>query len=311
MAVSHSPTKRTFVGPKRKRTQAACSDREQKPQAAKFEKDQKLSQVKKKVANNASQMKNQKQLSSDHVSLDSSGKVDAEKKLRQLEVISIYRAGRGKNKSTVDDFHKFLLSLKGPLGRYWALIGCLLSVQCRDVVALRVIQSIMIEHPEGPNKIMSLRQEEVEELCKSCNFYKTKAKNIQLVTKEIVEKHNGNIPTSYKKLISFPGVGPKIANLMCSVAFSQDDVGIVVDTHVHRISNCLGWVKETKSPEETRLELEKWVPAGRWTQFSLDVVGFGQCTRQSDWIDHFLRQFSQGTSEMKLAQEIVSLIKSS
>lgn len=71
---------------------------------------------------------------------------------------------------------------------------------------------------------------------KHCNFNKTKAKNVKNCAKALCERYNGVVPTQYDQLVALPGVGPKIAHLMRSVAFAKEDAGIVVDTHVHRIA---------------------------------------------------------------------------
>ena len=76
--------------------------------------------------------------------------------------------------------------------------------------------------------------------------------------------------------------------------FGHDGTGIVVDTHVHRVAQKLGWVDRTtakrRGPEETRRQLERWVPKGTWTDFTTAVVGFGQLTRTgAEWATRFLR----------------------
>eukprot|EP00946_MAST-07B_sp_MAST-7B-sp1_P002893 g2893.t1 len=110
--------------------------------------------------------------------------------------------------------------------------------------------------------------------------------------------YNGFVPRSYEELLSLRGVGPKIAHLLRSVSFGLDSTGIVVDTHVHRIATTLGWVEGGKStPEDTRVALEKWVPSGEWTKFTLSVVGFGQATRRVDFEKDFL-QFAKAQMQI-------------
>jgi len=87
-----------------------------------------------------------------------------------------------------------------------------------------------------------------------------KADYIKDSTKICAEKYNGDIPPTVEELVKLPGVGPKMAHITMNVAWGQV-TGIGVDTHVHRISNRLGWVKKpTKVPEETRLAVESWLP---------------------------------------------------
>lgn len=85
-------------------------------------------------------------------------------------------------------------------------------------------------------------------------------KYIKQTTQILKDQYNGDIPRTFKELCKLPGVGPKMANIVMSVGWN-DTVGIAVDTHVHRISNRLGWVrKPTKDPEQTRKALESWLP---------------------------------------------------
>eukprot|EP00946_MAST-07B_sp_MAST-7B-sp1_P002308 g2308.t1 len=229
-------------------------------------------------------------------------------RLRQLSLINAYRTVRP---ATVDDFHAFLVSLPpGPTGNYWALISALLSVQCRDKVALAAARRFMRDHPGGAEEIATLSHDQILGYCKSCNFCQTKAKNILSVTAEIMgPRHNGFVPQSYEALLSLRGVGPKIAHLLRSVSFGMDSTGIVVDTHVHRIATTLGWVEGGKcTPEDTRIALEKWVPTGEWTKFTLSVVGFGQATRRVDFEKDFL-QFA--TAQMQISPGVDDDINSS
>ena len=85
-------------------------------------------------------------------------------------------------------------------------------------------------------------------------------KFIKQTSQILKDQYNCDIPRTFKDLCKLPGVGPKMANIVMSVGWN-DTVGIAVDTHVHRISNRLGWVrKATKTPEETRKALESWLP---------------------------------------------------
>lgn len=91
-------------------------------------------------------------------------------------------------------------------------------------------------------------------------------------------QYNGDIPKTIPDLIKLPGVGPKMAHICMNAAWGEV-TGIGVDTHVHRISNRLGWVpKPTKEPEKTRVELEKWMPYEHWDEINVILVGFGQTT---------------------------------
>ena len=92
---------------------------------------------------------------------------------------------------------------------------------------------------------------------------------------------------------------------MRSVAFGIDDTGIVVDTHVHKISAALNWTLKAKRPEESRLQLQRWVPKGEWTHFTLSIVGFGQTIKTKNWKEHFL-MFSKNQNTLELGEDIVN-----
>ncbi|XP_063286552.1 endonuclease III-like protein 1 isoform X2 [Pelobates fuscus] len=103
-----------------------------------------------------------------------------------------------------------------------------------------------------------------------------KVKNIRQTTLILQEKYGGDIPDNVPELVKLPGVGPKMAHLVMDIAWNNVS-GIGVDVHVHRISNRLRWVKkETKTPEETRMALEDWMPRDLWSEINWLLVGFGQ-----------------------------------
>ncbi|XP_028556318.1 endonuclease III homolog 1, chloroplastic-like isoform X4 [Dendrobium catenatum] len=116
-------------------------------------------------------------------------------------------------------------------------------------------------------------------------FYLRKAKYMKKVAEVCLNKYGGDIPNSLDDLLSLPGIGPKMAYLVMNVAW-RNVQGICVDTHVHRICNRLGWVsrpgamQKTRSPEETRVCLQKWLPKEEWDPINPLLVGFGQtvCT---------------------------------
>ncbi|NXW04964.1 NTH protein, partial [Fregetta grallaria] len=108
--------------------------------------------------------------------------------------------------------------------------------------------------------------------------FQNKVKYIKQTTAILKQKYGGDIPRTVEELVQLPGVGPKMAHLAMNIAW--DSVcGIAVDTHVHRITNRLKWVKkETKYPEETRVALEDWLPRDLWREINWLLVGFGQQT---------------------------------
>ena len=105
------------------------------------------------------------------------------------------------------------------------------------------------------------------------SFYRVKAKTIHAISRELLERFGGEVPSTIDELLTLPGVGRKTANIVVTLAFRQ--AGIAVDTHVHRISNRLGYVK-TKTPDDTEMALRKKLPARYWIVFNDLLVAYGQ-----------------------------------
>lgn len=104
-------------------------------------------------------------------------------------------------------------------------------------------------------------------------MYRQKAERIVIVSKIIVEKHQGRVPQDLEELLKLPGVGRKTANIVLYHGFGKP--ALAVDTHVHRISNRIGFVT-TKSPEETETELSRLIPAELWGPLNGSMVEFGR-----------------------------------
>jgi endonuclease-3 len=217
-------------------------------------------------------------------------------KSERLIEYALIKAFRSSKHASVDDFHAFLISLgsggdgsRGERdGRFWALIACLLSVQCRDSVALDVTRSLMTKCAGGSvpaaARVAALPLDEIESAVQRCNFYKTKAKNVLSAARHALAR-GGRPPSTYDELLALEGVGPKIAHLLRSVAYGHEDAGIVVDTHVFRVAQRLRWVDAATAAagaEAVRAALERWVPTEERVAFSLALVGFGQHTRSGE-----------------------------
>ena len=95
------------------------------------------------------------------------------------------------------------------------------------------------------------------------------------VGKICLEAYDGDIPDKIENLVKLPGIGPKMGYLALACAWGIND-GIGVDVHVHRICQRLKWTKNPKNPEETRKQLEAWLPKDRWLEINVMLVGFGQ-----------------------------------
>jgi endonuclease-3 len=153
-----------------------------------------------------------------------------------------------------------------------SLIMAVLSTQTKDSITSEISKKLF-EIADSPEKILSLTDDELENFLKPISFYKRKAKYIKEISKIIIEKYNGKIPNNYEELIKLPGVGRKVANVFLSNVYKKNV--IAVDTHVHRISNRLGWVK-TKNPLQTEKALYEVIPKHLWRDINLYLVAFGQ-----------------------------------
>ena len=116
---------------------------------------------------------------------------------------------------------------------------------------------------------------ELADLIHPVGFKNTKAKNIIKVGKICDEQYGGDIPDTIETLVALPGIGPKMGYLALQCAFGKND-GIGVDVHMHRILQRLKWTKKPKNPEETRMQLESWLPEELWSEINWLLVGFGQ-----------------------------------
>jgi len=172
-------------------------------------------------------------------------------------------------------YHKGL-SMLGNMGKsknnYKILISTILSARARDVVTLPISKELFKKYPTMKS-LANAKQKDVEKIIKRIGFYKNKAKNIIGAAKTVQNKYKGRVPNTEKELLKLPGVGKKVAACMLVYAFNKP--AIPVDTHVHKVSNRLGWV-DTKTPEKTQKALEKLVPKRYWTIVNEVLVLHGQ-----------------------------------
>ncbi len=154
------------------------------------------------------------------------------------------------------------------------LIATMLSARTRDEVTSAVSDALFSVY-STPKTLARAPLVKIKALIKPINFYKGKAKRIREVARIIHENYADTVPKTMRELDSLPGVGPKIAGCVCVYAFGLPQ--IPVDTHVHRISNRLHWVK-TKTPEQTQIALEKIIPRKHWLIVNELFVTHGQQT---------------------------------
>ena len=152
------------------------------------------------------------------------------------------------------------------------LISTILSARTRDANT-KIASEELFAKFNTPNAIASAKTEEIEKLIRASGFYKVKAARIKEVSQELIDKYNSKVPDNYDELIGLPGVGSKTAN--CVLVYAFKIPAIPVDTHVHKISNRLGWVK-TKSPEKTEHSLRNKIPRELWLNLNRSLVRFGQ-----------------------------------
>lgn len=152
------------------------------------------------------------------------------------------------------------------------LIGTILSARTRDENTSAVVRKLFLQYKTA-RALASAKVSDVEKIIKSTGFYHVKAKRIIEVASIIDSKYSGKVPQTLDKLVELPGVGRKTAN--CVLVYAFDKPAIPVDTHVHRISNRIGLV-QTKTPEDTEIDLMKEIPKKHWIRINDTFVMYGQ-----------------------------------
>ncbi|MEK7545078.1 MAG: endonuclease III [Patescibacteria group bacterium] len=163
-------------------------------------------------------------------------------------------------------------------GSPWELlVAVMLSAQCTDERVNRVTPALF-ERFADVREYAKATQREMEKLVHSTGFYRNKARHIRESAKMIVKKFGGEVPGTMSELLQLPGVARKTANVILSVAFGLN-VGVVVDTHVGRISRRLGLTSEM-SPEKIEQDLIPLLPRKNWHEYSLLLISHGRavCT---------------------------------
>ena len=153
------------------------------------------------------------------------------------------------------------------------LIATMLSAQTRDPVTAEA-SARLFRVARTPRAMAKLTEKEIERLIYPVSFYRHKATHVRETRRILVERFSGRVPDTMEELLTLPGVGRKTANLVLILSFSSRK-NICVDTHVHRISNRLGWVR-TRTPEETEHALYKSTRARWWPYINLYLVTWGQ-----------------------------------
>ena len=152
-------------------------------------------------------------------------------------------------------------------------VATILSAQTTDV-RVNLVTPALFERYPTPAHLADARGEDVEETIRSTGFYRNKAKNIIGFARGVTEDHGGEVPRTMEALTALPGVGRKTANVILGNAFGVDE-GVVVDTHVKRLSSLLAFTKE-KTPEKVEGHLMGLFPRERWTLLSHLLIFHGR-----------------------------------
>ncbi len=184
-------------------------------------------------------------------------------------------------KTRTDKIRKILRTIypdvKTPLIHQTAfqlLIATILSAQCTDKQVNRVT-AVLFKHLKTPADFAGAQLKTIEKNIHSTGFYHNKAKNIKNCSQEIIDTHGGRVPQTMAELVKLPGVGRKTANVVLGAAFNTP--GMVVDTHVARISQRLG-LTMNKDAVKIEFDLMKIIPKRAWNDFSLRLIFFGRET---------------------------------
>ncbi len=153
------------------------------------------------------------------------------------------------------------------------LVATILSAQCTDERVNMATVELFEKYPDADSLSLST-QEDIERIVKPLGFFRNKAANIRAMASMLVEKFNGEIPTDIEVLVTLPGVGRKTASVVLGTWYGIPS-GVVVDTHVRRISNLLG-LTESQNPEIIERELMQVLPKKEWINFSHRLIHHGR-----------------------------------
>ncbi len=154
------------------------------------------------------------------------------------------------------------------------LIATILSAQCTDK-QVNQVTPVLFKRLKTPADFAAAPLKSIEKLIRPTGFFHNKAKNIKNCSRALLDQHNGLVPQTLEELVKLPGVGRKTANVVLGAVFGIS--GVVVDTHVARISGRLG-LTENKDPVKIEFDLMKIVPKRVWNDFSLQLIFFGRET---------------------------------
>jgi len=155
---------------------------------------------------------------------------------------------------------------------YETLVATILSAQCTDKRVNMVTSRLFPKYPDA-FAMAQLTPEELEPMIRECGLYRNKAKNIIAASKALVEKYNGQVPSTRKELMALPGVGQKTAGVVLLAAFGDDE--IPVDTHVFRVSRRIG-LADANTPEKVEMQLREVLPRDIWSHAHHLIIWHGR-----------------------------------
>ena len=155
---------------------------------------------------------------------------------------------------------------------FTVLIACILSLRTQDRTTL-ASSDRLFKIATTPESMLAVPVRKIERVIYPVSFYRTKARTIHAICEQLLSRYDGEVPSDLDELLALPGVGRKTANIVVTLGFEKP--GIAVDTHVHRISNRLGYVR-TRSPEKTEMSLRRKLPPRYWIVFNDLLVAYGQ-----------------------------------
>ena len=152
------------------------------------------------------------------------------------------------------------------------LISVLLSAQCTDVNVNNVTKNIYPKYFK-PEHFVKLGRKKIEKLIKKIGIFRVKAKSVYLMSKQLLEKHDGKVPRTFEKLEKLPGVGHKTASVVMSQGFGYP--AFAVDTHIHRLAQRWG-LTNGKNVKRTEEDLKKLFPESSWNKLHLQIIFWGR-----------------------------------
>jgi len=155
---------------------------------------------------------------------------------------------------------------------FTVLISCILSLRTQDKTT-NAASERLFAIANTPKNMLAAPVRVIEKAIYPVSFYRVKSRTIHAICEQLLTRFGGEVPAKLEELLELPGVGRKTANIVVTLAFGK--AGIAVDTHVHRISNRLGYVR-TKSPDDTEMALRKKLPRRYWLIYNDLLVAYGQ-----------------------------------